>query len=49
MNLIPFQIWAINNGTMDEIDLQILTNFNQNLSQLELSQVISALETDVKN
>jgi hypothetical protein len=34
---------------MDEIDLQILTNFNQNLSQLELSQVISALETDVKN
>jgi hypothetical protein len=34
---------------MDEIDLQILTNFNQNLSQLELSQVISVLETDVKN
>lgn len=41
--------WAINNGTMDEIDIQILTDFNQSLSQLELSQAISALETDVKN
>jgi hypothetical protein len=41
--------WAINNGTMDKIDLQILTNFNKNLSQLELSQAIIALETDVKN
>ena len=41
--------WAINNGTMDEIDIQILTYFNQSLSQLELSQAITALETDVKN
>ena len=41
--------WAINNGTMDEIDIQILTDFNQSLSQLELSQAITALETDVKN
>tara|TARA_B100000809_G_scaffold100697_1_gene99281 strand:- start:67 stop:234 length:168 start_codon:yes stop_codon:yes gene_type:complete len=34
---------------MDEIDIQILTYFNQSLSQLELSQAITALETDVKN
>lgn len=41
--------WSYRSGTLDRKDVQILANFNNNLTSMKLSDAITILEEDVNN